>query len=119
MTKITMDGRYGTRGNPTQEVRVLAVDAELDQDETVVAIANGCLQTYFADGQYVSDETDALDLVPLQEPNVVWLNVYGHTVTGPFGTRKDANVYASSDRNHVLRIDLCQAFVAETRRDVR
>jgi hypothetical protein len=44
-------------------VRILCTDAELDNGESIVAIVDNEVATYFPDGHYYEDETDEYDLV--------------------------------------------------------
>ena len=73
---ISMDKKYLTRSG--LDVRVLCVDAGLEQHFNVVAIVNSCtVVTYTSTGKYYSNlPEDTLDLVEQPEEKTVWLEIY-------------------------------------------
>lgn len=73
--KITMTGKYGTRGNPRERVRVLCTDRP-SAEFPVVALAGSAVLLLTADGSVSMRTGSKYDLVPLDESLQVTPGVY-------------------------------------------
>ena len=78
--KITMNGEYGTRDDPTVKVRVLCIDGSDSHAPVYVDRGFGSVVKRSADGRVLSTGDHSNDLVPLKKkPLELWVNVYDET----------------------------------------
>lgn len=101
MSKITMDGEWAYRCQPTEPVRILCTDRP--GGYPVVSFgAEGVIHEHRPDGAYLFN--DAFDLIPLQRPRAKvrgWVNVYPPSPIAQatvWFSRKDADRAADSAR---------------------
>jgi hypothetical protein len=103
MVKITMDGKYQTRGG--RPVRVLCVDADCSQP--VVAVVDGVPRTFKITGHWLDVNESTMDLIPVPEKRRVkfWVNVYAVGTQQTWTTKDAADSAAGDYRLACLEID--------------
>lgn len=108
--QIEMNGRYGTKENPTVPVRILATDLNSAWPVVVVVKESGgeIVLRYSADGKVGAIYGDSMDLVPLEVPLktifLVITDFQDEEEWEPFASRDAADEYAHRHGGRVLKM---------------